>query len=538
MYSHTLRKVLKSLSPRKHTSKASRRNDITATSSPGSSEPESTDVPTPATSDTLVHPDVDVDAAVDIEHIRDGNPSSAAACDYDRYLSRISTRAEAGDVIPASDLYADEPVDDLYLGNADNAHISDADTPSSPSPSQEGNVSMPDAAPLSESPPPSPPFEQRAMSRMHRRAMRDVSLFIDGDGVDPDKENGFANANPHVYENIAMSPPTSPTTPVAVPSPTMPVDENENINNNEESSGLDTRDMPPIHVGDPAIHFSDFVAAGSGGSGSVYFARHTASGLRVALKCVTPSTPAKRRALETEIRTMHALQHPNVVRCFGAYEWQSDVWIVMEAMDVGCLTTVLDFLRAKRFLLSEAHIAYILREMLGAVWSMHSRSCMHRDIKSDNLLIASDGSIKLGDFEYSANLTGGKRRTVVGTAWWMSPETVRNSYYDYGADVWSIGILAIECAEWVPPLFGMESAKAMEVIRLGATHQGFRRPDMWSVSFADFVRGCLTRDRDLRYTVPQLLSHPFLRKACSKEQISNVFRAVKGMPPTELSSNT
>eukprot|EP00171_Calliarthron_tuberculosum_P015574 IDg15574t1 len=111
----------------------------------------------------------------------------------------------------------------------------------------------------------------------------------------------------------------------------------------------------------------------------------------------------------------------------------------------------------------------------------------------------------------------------------MAPETVRASYYDYGADVWSVGILAIECAEWVPPLFGMDCTKALETIRSGNTTQDFKRPEMWSAEFADFVHGCLVRERSQRYSVPQLLKHPFLKKACSQVQIANVFRAVRGM---------
>lgn len=332
--------------------------------------------------------------------------------------------------------------------------------------------------------------------------MRDVTLSLD---YLADKENGDASFN------------------------------TANGNSSLLECGVECARLPPMYESDPRLHFSSFRPVGKGGSGCVFFANPRSNPEEtLALKQVYPDTPAKQHALDNELRTMQALRHPNIVTCRGAYKHEGEVWIVMEAMDVGCLTHVLDFLRERAYLLSEQHIAYILKEILAGVWTMHSRKCMHRDIKSDNVLVNSDGEIKLGDFEYMAVLTDAtpKRKTVVGTAWWMAPETVRSSYYDYGADVWSLGILSIECAEWVPPLFGMASDEAMRFINNGSP-QGFKRPDMWSVDFADFVRGCLVRDRESRYSVGQLLEHPFLEKACSKVQMANVFRAVKGMPPMQ-----
>lgn len=432
-----LRRVLKSLSPRKHANNHHNhhQND---TVNPAS-HPQTSPARQPH---TIASPPPDT---FEQEYLSQ-DPTAAVEQQYNRYLTRLSRRAEAQPSLPAN--------------------------------------------PLSHSPPPSPPTADRTMSRLHRRAMRDITI-------------------PHA-SNTLNAPPRQDSSP-----PTPP--------------------LPPMHVAvDPAFHFRDFVRVGNGASGTVFFAhRRKTPHEHVALKKVTPSTRAKSKALENEIRTMHVLRHPNIVQCHEAYSFDGSVWIVMEAMNIGCLTSVLDFLRAKAYLLSESHIAYILRETLKGLWAMHSQSCMHRDIKSDNILVSSDGDVKLGDFEYTAVLTEEtpKRNTVVGTAWWMAPETVRSSYYDYGADVWSIGILSVECAEWVPPLFGMESSKAMEVIRSGATIQGFKRPDMWSIEFADFVRGCLTRDRNVRYTVPDLLRHPFLDKACTKSQIANVFRAVRGMKP-------
>lgn len=478
MYQNAFRRVLKSLSPRRD-------------GSPRQRSPLNTD-----NKDSS-----GVEAAY-----------AAVAEQYACYIDRISIRADAENEAPRDACENVDDVSDDRLASIVNDSGVLSDCGGSNSKEDQCGENSDDA----DSPLRTPP-DSRLESRMHRRAIRNVD-----DLVSFEKENDCTN-------NVSSSPVT-PMTAIVHGALKTDVDDENTCDDYTSDQNNDVS----VHTGvDPAAVFSNFVAVGSGGSGSVYLATDDTTGERVALKCVTPSTLNKRRALETEIRTMHALHHPNIVRGFGAYAFENNVWIVMEAMDVGSLTSVLDFLRERRYLLSESHVAYILREALRGLWAMHSRHCMHRDVKSDNVLVSSGGDVKLGDFEYSAVLTEGrpKRRTVVGTAWWMAPETVRSSLYDYAADVWSVGILAIECAEWVPPLFGMETAQAMDVIRTGVTHQGFRRPDMWSVSFADFVRGCLTRDRNLRYTVPQLLEHPFLEKACSKSQIANVFRAVKGLPP-------
>ncbi len=99
--------------------------------------------------------------------------------------------------------------------------------------------------------------------------------------------------------------------------------------------------------------------------------------------------------------------------------------------------------------LSESHVAYILRQTLCALEYLHSEHRVHRDIKAANILVSRQGAIKLTDFGVTGELSGTlgyRRRTFVGTPYWMAPEVIENSDEGYGesADVWSLGITAIE----------------------------------------------------------------------------------------------
>lgn len=123
--------------------------------------------------------------------------------------------------------------------------------------------------------------------------------------------------------------------------------------------------------------------------------------------------------------------------------------IIMEFVHGGTLTEVLgptiDF--------PEAHIAFVCKQMLMGLAYLHRQHRLHRDIKSDNILVGFNGAVKLADFGFAVGLTEeqDKRRSVVGTPYWMAPELIRGLEYDAKVDVWSLGITAIEMAEGEPP---------------------------------------------------------------------------------------
>jgi len=103
---------------------------------------------------------------------------------------------------------------------------------------------------------------------------------------------------------------------------------------------------------------------------------------------------------------------------------------------------------------SEDVVKYVLKKSLEGLDFLHQKHIIHRDIKSDNLLMSQNGEVKLADFGYACQLTEEKagRKSKVGTVCWMAPELIRGERsYTTKVDIWSYGIFAMEMADGDPP---------------------------------------------------------------------------------------
>uniref|UniRef100_A0A671FGT2 non-specific serine/threonine protein kinase n=1 Tax=Rhinolophus ferrumequinum TaxID=59479 RepID=A0A671FGT2_RHIFE len=240
---------------------------------------------------------------------------------------------------------------------------------------------------------------------------------------------------------------------------------------------------------------------GEGSYGSVFKAIHKESGQVVAIKQVPVESDLQE--IIKEISIMQQCDSPYVVKYYGSYFKNTDLWIVMEYCGAG---SVSDIIRLRNKTLTEDEIATILKSTLKGLEYLHFMRKIHRDIKAGNILLNTEGHAKLADFGVAGQLTDtmAKRNTVIGTPFWMAPEVIQEIGYNCVADIWSLGITSIEMAEGKPPYADIHPMRAIFMIPTNPPPT-FRKPELWSDDFTDFVKKCLVKNPEQRATATQLL---------------------------------
>jgi serine/threonine protein kinase len=247
----------------------------------------------------------------------------------------------------------------------------------------------------------------------------------------------------------------------------------------------------------------------------------------VAVKVLRPKNEEEFLLYSFEIAVMSSMLHDNLLKLFCSYKQNDRLYMVLEYADAGSLTDLIYFLSDRGLHLNEPEIAYILREIMAGLKALHIMNRLHRDIKSDNTLLSRGGQVKLADFGYTAQVTEKqpKRNSVIGTPYWMAPEVCRGVDYDTKVDIWSTGVLAIECAEGAPPLLHEPQMKAMFIIATEGPPV-LKKKHEWTEEFNDFIARCTVLDPRARATAAEMLRHPFLRRAASRDHMGKIFTVV------------
>jgi len=271
-----------------------------------------------------------------------------------------------------------------------------------------------------------------------------------------------------------------------------------------------------VNIGDPRLRYTSFIKIGEGSTGMVYAATDLESknldNNLIAVKKMNLHKQQRRELLFNEVVIMREYQHKNIVEMYGSYLVDDELWVVMEYLAGGALTDIVTRTR-----MDENQIATVCKSVLKALAFLHANGVIHRDIKSDSILLSKDGRVKLTDFGFVAQVSSDvqKRKSLVGTPYWMAPEIISRLPYGTEVDIWSLGIMIIEMIDGEPPYFDQPPLQAMRFIRDMPPPRFKDNVHRASPRLQGFIDRMLVRDPTQRATAAELLDHPFIRQAAS-----------------------
>ncbi|KAJ1540390.1 mitogen-activated protein kinase kinase kinase kinase [Saccharomyces cerevisiae] len=318
----------------------------------------------------------------------------------------------------------------------------------------------------------------------------------------------------HTPQQVAQSPKApaqeTVTTPTSKPAQARSLSKELNEKKREERERRKKQLYAKLNEicsdGDPSTKYANLVKIGQGASGGVYTAYEIGTNVSVAIKQMNLEKQPKKELIINEILVMKGSKHPNIVNFIDSYVLKGDLWVIMEYMEGGSLTDVVT-----HCILTEGQIGAVCRETLSGLEFLHSKGVLHRDIKSDNILLSMEGDIKLTDFGFCAQINelNLKRTTMVGTPYWMAPEVVSRKEYGPKVDIWSLGIMIIEMIEGEPPYLNETPLRALYLIATNGTPK-LKEPENLSSSLKKFLDWCLCVEPEDRASATELLHDEYI----------------------------
>ena len=264
----------------------------------------------------------------------------------------------------------------------------------------------------------------------------------------------------------------------------------------------------------PRVNLGRKKLIGKGSFGMVYGAIDYATNAFLAVKemSIIPGqmTDQQIRAIRKEIKVLKSLDHPNVVRCMGEH-WdptQNLLRIYMEYLAGGSITNILRSFGA----LKESQASRYTKHMLLGLEYLHSKNIAHRDLKGDNLLVDTNGTLKLADFGTAKEIATAKSSSMAGTAYFMAPEMIKGIGHDVRADIWSAACCVVEMLTGKPPFsqFSNQYATMMHVVELQDGDVPLPDGHTATPACRDFLQRCFRIDPRNRPTPTELLHHRWI----------------------------
>lgn len=261
---------------------------------------------------------------------------------------------------------------------------------------------------------------------------------------------------------------------------------------------------------------------GKGAYGEVQLVQHARSKIQYALKIIRKDQINFQTPIEIflrEISIHKSLVHPNISRLYDHLEDKQKIYLILEYVEKGSVSNLLK----KKIKLNEIDACEIFKQVCVGVSFLHENKIIHRDIKSENLLISKDNTIKLCDFGWCAYGIQ-PRATFCGTADYMAPEMSTSETYNHKVDVWSLGILLYELVHGRPPFLGLNTFDKLEEMQSG----NIAIRDSLSPELAGLIRFILNKNPDERPEVKEILKNSwFSDKLICKFRVGNSVKHVE-----------
>ena len=271
----------------------------------------------------------------------------------------------------------------------------------------------------------------------------------------------------------------------------------------------------------PGLHLIDFSIEqelGHGSFGLVYKVRSLMTGGTYVIKKINLDHLPQRSQKEVihEAQILKKIDHPSIVKYYCSFMEGKSLCIVMEYIDGGDLHQLISSHSEKKQYLPEMDIWKMASELSSALQYLHTKSIIHRDVKTMNILVTRDKRVKLADLGASKIVSAPMQITRIGTPLYLAPELVKHKPYDFKVDVWALGCVIYSLAKLHPPF------QAENLITLGiqiVSKNPEPIPAMYSVVLVEFIGKLLAKQPIDRPNIATVIT--MIPKGVQKEFFKN-----------------